>query len=83
MTEAMEEEKEKNSKETGKISCHVVQQGTELTLPTSADGFPFVEEVIDVSTPLMMQPENWPKGFHLSLSLVRLCFSWNIGDRTN
>lgn len=46
-------------------------------LHTSADGFPFVEEVIDVSTPLMMQPENWPEGFHLSLSLVRLCFSWD------
>lgn len=44
-------------------------------MSTSADGFPFVEEIKDVSTPLMMQPENWPKGLHLSLSLVRLCFS--------
>lgn len=45
------------------------------TWRTSADGFPFVEEIIDVSTTLMMQPENWPQGLHLSLSLMRLSFS--------
>lgn len=45
------------------------------TLPTSADGFSFVEEIKDVPTPLMVQSENWPEGLHLSLSLVRLCFS--------
>lgn len=42
----------------------------------SADGFPFVEEIVDVSTPLMMQPENRPKGLHLSLPLMRFCFSF-------
>lgn len=46
-----------------------------VLIQLSADGFPLVEEIVDVSTPLMMQPENWPKGLHLSLSLVRLCFS--------
>lgn len=45
------------------------------TLCTSADCFSFVKQIVDVSTPLMMQPENWPKGLHLSLSLMRLCFS--------
>lgn len=48
-----------------------------VVIQLSADGFPFVEEVVDVSTPLMMQSENWPKGLHLSLSLVRLCFSFS------
>lgn len=48
-----------------------------VVIQLSADGFPFVEEVVDVSTPLMMQPENWPKGLHLSLSLVRLGFSFS------
>lgn len=32
-----------------------------VLIELSADGFPFVEEVKDVSTPLMVQPENWPK----------------------
>lgn len=49
-------------------------------LSTSADGFPFIEEVEDVSTPLMMQPENWPKGLHLPLSLMGLRFSWNTEE---
>lgn len=60
--------------EMGHIRSHLIQQ-VEGKLSTSADGFPLVEEVVDVSTPLMMQPENWPKGLHLSLSLMRLCFS--------
>lgn len=42
---------------------------------TSADGFPLVEEVINVSTPLMMQPENWPQGLHLSLPFMWLRLS--------
>ncbi len=50
-------------------------KGRVKSLSTSADGFSFVEEIIDVSAPLMMQPENWPEGLHLPLSLVRLCFS--------
>lgn len=45
------------------------------TLRTSADGFPFVEEIIDVSATLVMEPENWPQGLHLPLSLMRLSFS--------
>lgn len=28
----------------------------------------------------MMQPEDWPKGLHLSLSLMRLCFSWDTEE---
>lgn len=46
---------------------------------TSADGFSFVEEVEDVPTALMVQPENRPKGLHLSLPLMRVRFSWNTG----
>lgn len=45
------------------------------TLRTSADGFPFVEEIVDVSATLVMEPENWPQGLHLPLSLMRLSFS--------
>lgn len=45
------------------------------TLRTSADGFPFVEEIIDVSATLVMEPENGPQGLHLPLSLMRLSFS--------
>lgn len=48
-----------------------------VLIQLSADGFPFVEEVVDVSTPLMMQPENWPEGLHLSFPLMRLCFSFS------
>lgn len=47
-----------------------------LTLLTSADSFSFIEEVIDVPTPLVMEPEDRPKGLHLSFPLVRLRFSW-------
>lgn len=50
------------------------------TLRTSADGLSFVEEIKDVPTPLMVQSENWPEGLHLSLSLVRLCFSWDTEE---
>lgn len=48
-----------------------------VLIQLSADGFSFVEKIIDVSTPLMMQPENWPEGLHLSLSFMRLCFSFS------
>lgn len=48
-----------------------------VLIQLSADGFPFIEEVEDVSTPLMMQPENWPKGLHLPLSLMGLRFSFS------
>lgn len=48
-----------------------------VLIQLSADGFSFVEQIVDVSTPLMMQPENWPKGLYLSLSLVGLRFSFS------
>lgn len=48
-----------------------------VLIQLSADGFPFVEEVEDVSTSLMVQPENRPQGLHLSLSFVGLCFRFS------
>lgn len=69
-------EKKKSVQET---SCS--STGGELGLPTSADGFPFVEEVKDVPTPLMVQSENWPKGLDLPFSLVRFCFSWDTEEK--
>jgi len=48
-----------------------------VLIKLSADGFSFVEEVVDVSTALMMQPKNWPKRLHLSFTFMRLCFSFS------
>ena len=42
---------------------------------TPADGLPLVEEVEDVSAPLVMQPEDRPQRLHLPLALVRLRLS--------
>lgn len=48
-----------------------------VVIQLSADSLPFVEKVEDVSAPLMMKPENWPQGFHLSLALMGLRFSFS------
>lgn len=45
-----------------------------MVLLTSADGFSLEEEIVDVSTALMMQSENRPKSFYFPLSLVRFRF---------
>ena len=74
------EEKRKKQRGKGKHSLWTSWIGKVKALSTSADGFPLVEEIVDVATPLMMQPENWPKGLHLSLSLVRLRFSWDTEE---
>jgi len=46
-----------------------------LQLQTSTDSSAFVEKVKDVTTFLMMDPENWPQSFGLPLSFMLISFS--------
>lgn len=48
-----------------------------VVVQLSADGFSFVEEVENVPTALMVQPEDRPQGLHLSLPLMRVRFSFS------
>jgi len=46
-----------------------------LQLQTSTDSSAFVEKVKDVTTFLVMDPENWPQSFSLPLSFMLISFS--------
>jgi len=46
-----------------------------LQSQTSTDGSAFVEQIKDVTTFLMMNPENWPQSLSLSLSFMLISFS--------
>lgn len=46
--------------------------------PTSTNGLPSVEQVVDVSGLLVVKPEYRPQSFNLSLSFMRVSLRWNI-----
>lgn len=48
-----------------------------VLIQLSADGFSLVEQIKNVSTPLMMKSENRPERLNLPLSFVRLCLSFS------
>lgn len=77
---SLQEKKKEDKDEMRTHRTELVPLRRAETLPTSADSFSFVEEIKDVPTPLMVQSEYWPEGLHLSLSLVRLCFSWDTEE---
>jgi len=46
-----------------------------VTQQTSTDGSALVEKVKDITTFLMMDPENWPQSFSFPLSFMLISFS--------
>lgn len=47
-----------------------------IIIQFSGDGFPAIEEIIDVAGSLVVDAENWPQRLNLPFSLVRLCLSF-------
>jgi len=46
-----------------------------VTQQTSTDGSALVEKIKDITTFLMMDPENWPQSFSFPLSFMLISFS--------